>query len=121
VLVENVARLRRGMTALIVTASLDAHWVLPLNGLRRRGVESFVILLDAPAFAAYGPPIDQRVMSEQALNAQRTVREENLRAQRALRHALAEHDLRWLNIEPGEPLASQLVTRGPRPVLATAR
>jgi uncharacterized protein (DUF58 family) len=121
VLVENVGRLRRGMTALIVTASLDAHWVLPLNGLRRRGVEAFVILLDAPAFATYDPPIDQRGMTEQALNVQRTVREESLRAQRALRHALAEHDLRWLNVEPGEPLASQLVTRGPRPVLATAR
>jgi uncharacterized protein (DUF58 family) len=120
-LVENVGRLRRGMTAIIITASLDAHWVLPLNGLRQRGVEAFVILLDAPAFAAVGQPMDQHRMSEAALNAQRTLRDENLRAQRALRHALAEHDLRWLNIEPGEPLASQLVTRGPRPTLVTAR
>lgn len=121
VLVENVGRLRRGMTALIITASLDTQWVRPLNGLRRRGVEAFVILLDAPAFAAYGQQIDQGAMSEQALTAQRTVREERLRAQRALRHALAEHDLRWLSVEPGEPLASQLVTRGPRPALVAAR
>jgi hypothetical protein len=109
------------MTALVVTASLDAHWVLPLNGLRRRGVETFVIMLDAPAFAGYGQQVGQHPPSEQALNAQRTAREESLRAQRALRHALAEHDLRWLNVEPGEPLASQLVTRGPRPVLVAAR
>ena len=121
VLVENVARLRRGMTAIVITASLDAAWVRPLNGLRQRGVEAFVILLDAPAFAAYGQRVDQRNTSEAALVAQRTVRDENLRSQRALRHALAEHDLRWLNIEPGEPLAAQLVTRGPRPTLVTAR
>jgi hypothetical protein len=89
--------------------------------LRRRGVEAFSILLDAPAFAAYGQPIDPRAVSEQALNAQRMVREESLRSQRAVRHALAEHELRWLNVEPGEPLASQLVTRGPRPVLVASR
>ena len=121
VLVENVPRLRRGMTALIITPALDAAWVRPLNGLRQRGVEAFVILLDAPAFAAYGQGLDQRKLTPTALAAQQTVREENLRAQRALRHALAEHDLRWLNIEPGEPLATQLVARGPRPTLVTAR
>ena len=120
-LVENVGRLRRGMTAIIITASLDGHWVRPLNGLRRRGVEVFVILLDAPAFAAVGQPIDQVQVSEAAVHAQRMLREENLRAQRALRHTLAEHDLRWLNVEPGEPLASQLITRGPRPALVTTR
>jgi hypothetical protein len=109
------------MTAIIITASLDTNWIRPLSGLRRRGVEAFIILLDAPAFDAYGKPIEQGPISEQALNAQRTVREEKLRAQRAVRHALAEHDLRWLNVEPGEPLASQLVTRGPRPTLVTAR
>jgi hypothetical protein len=120
VLVENVGRLRRGMTAIIITASLDPHWVRPLHGLRERGVEAFVILLDAPAFAAYTEH-DQRAMSQQALNVQRTVREESLRAQRAVRHALAEHDLRWLNVEPSEPLAAQLVTRGPRPTLVSAQ
>jgi uncharacterized protein (DUF58 family) len=120
-LVENVGRLRRGMTAIVITASLDAHWVRPLNGLRQRGVEAFVILLDAPAFARYGQAADQRNLSEQTLDIRRTVREESLRAQRTVRHALAEHDLRWLNIEPGESLASQLVTRGPRPTLVAAR
>jgi uncharacterized protein (DUF58 family) len=121
VLVENVPRLRRGMTALILTPSLDTAWVRPLNGLRQRGVEAFVILLDAPAFAAYGQALEQGKLTPAALASQQTVRDENLRAQRALRHALAEHDLRWLNIEPGEPLATQLVMRGPRPTLVTAR
>lgn len=122
VLVENVGRLRRGMTALIITASLDARWVRPLSGLRRRGVETFVILLDAPAFAAYGQvPGAVQGLSEQALNAQQTRREESLRLLRAVRHALAEHDLRWLNVEPGEPIATQLVNRVARPTLVAAR
>jgi uncharacterized protein (DUF58 family) len=121
-LVENVARLRRGMTAVIITASLDAHWVRPLGGLRNRGVETAIILLDAPAFDAYGRPDDDGSgMSEQALKDERNRREENIRALRGLRHALAEHDLRWLNVEPGEPLGTQLVTRGPRPTLVVSR
>ena len=35
-LVTGLARLRRGMTAVIVTASLDRGWIRPLAGLRAR-------------------------------------------------------------------------------------
>src|SRR5690349_13025653 len=52
-LVEGIARLRRGMTALLITPSSDRDWVRPLSHLRSRGVEIEVILLDAPAFAAF--------------------------------------------------------------------
>jgi uncharacterized protein (DUF58 family) len=122
ILVEYVARLRRGMTAVILTASLDPHWVRPLGGLRNRGVETAIILLDAPAFATYGQPaIEQSGSSDEALKQERAQHEADQRALRGVRHALAEHDLRWLNIEPGEPLGTQLVTRGPRPTLVVSR
>lgn len=111
VLVENVARLRRGMTAVIITASLDARWVRSLTGLRNRNVETAIILLDASAFAAYGRDAEE----EQAGG------NKDLPAQRTVRHALAEHDLRYIAVEPGEPLGTQLVTRGPRPTLVVAR
>ncbi|HUP83308.1 MAG TPA: DUF58 domain-containing protein [Candidatus Limnocylindria bacterium] len=122
VLVENVGRLRRGMTAVIISATLDAHWVRPLSGLRQRGVETAIILLDAPAFAAWGAkPDHESGMSEQALHEEQARRDDDQRTLRNLRRALAEHDLRWLNVEPGEPLGSQLVTRGPRPTLVASR
>jgi hypothetical protein len=41
------------------------------------------------------------------------------RRARALRHALAEHDLNWNLILPGEPIAAQLVTATARPVLVS--
>jgi uncharacterized protein (DUF58 family) len=122
VLVENVARLRRGMTAVIITASLDARWVRSLGGLRNRGVETVIILLDAPAFATYGQaPADEHSPAGEPLIDERTRHEEDLRALRAVRHALAEHDLRYLSVKPGEPLGTQLVTRGPRPTLVMSR
>ena len=36
---------------------------------------------------------------------------------RALRRALAEHDLSWHTIMPGEPISGQLVSRRQRKVL----
>jgi uncharacterized protein (DUF58 family) len=118
ILVENVPRLRRGMTAVILTPSLDAHWTRPLGGLRTRGVETAIILLDAVAFAvaerqAQHGPIDDEV-ADPSLEADQ-------RATRALRHALAEHDLKWHSIVPAEALGAQLVSRGPRPTLVVAR
>jgi hypothetical protein len=120
VLVQNATRLRRGMTAVIITPSLDARWVRPLSGLRRRNVQTAIILLDASAFAAYGRGPAETAPGE-ALVDERERREEDSRAQRAVRHALAEHDLRFVGVEPGEPLGTQLVTRGPRPVMVASR
>jgi len=112
VLVEGVARLRRGMTAVVITPSLERNWVRPLSSLRGRGVETSVILLDGPAFAGrewrneeLPEPTEEALADEQ-------------RATRALRHALAEHDLMWHTIVPGEPIAAQLVSRGPRKAVA---
>jgi uncharacterized protein (DUF58 family) len=111
--VEGITRLRRGMTALVITPSLERDWVRPLNGLRARGVEIEVMLLDAPAFAGQArremggaEPTEESIANEQ-------------RSARALRHALAEHDLRWHTILPSEPISGQLITRRERR-LATA-
>lgn len=122
VLVESVARLRRGMTAVIITPSLDPPWVRPLTGLRRRGVETAIILLDAPAFRAYNRREEEA--PEASTDAAIVVAAEldvEQRAARSLRHALAEHDMRWHSILPGEPIGSQVISRGPRPALVVAR
>src|SRR6186997_2850798 len=49
-LVQSVGRLRRGMTAVIITASVEPAWVRVLSTLRGRGVAAVVVLVDAPAF-----------------------------------------------------------------------
>ena len=112
ILVASVGQLRRGMTAVIVTPSLDTRWVRSLTGLRGRGVETAIILLDAIGFAAQArrdADTDELPVGD----------EDEQRAARVLRHALAEHDLAWQEIGPGRSIAAQLVSRGPRPVLVT--
>jgi uncharacterized protein (DUF58 family) len=106
VLVQSVGRLRRGMTAVVITASLEPDWVRVLAGLRARGVACVVVTLDAAAFGRAtgtipapsatqpadldpdGDPVSKRV--------------------RALRHALAEYELRNHVLEPGGHLATAL-------------
>src|SRR6478672_10724558 len=48
-LVASAARLRRGMTAIIITPSTDPAWVRPIAALRSRGIGSVVVTLDALA------------------------------------------------------------------------
>ena len=111
VLVDGVGRLRRGMSAVIVTPTLERDWVRPLSGLRSRGVEVVIVLLDPIAFAA----VERRERGLPELDEEATAAEQ--RAARALRHTLAEHDFSWNSILPGEPISAQLVTASPRPVL----
>jgi uncharacterized protein (DUF58 family) len=93
VLVTGIGRLRRGMTAVVVTASQDPAFIRPLAALRSRGIGVVVVLLDASAFEI---PAD----AEQAeLAAQR---------ERALRHALAEYELPTYVVGPGRDLGEVL-------------
>jgi uncharacterized protein (DUF58 family) len=111
VLVDGVGRLRRGMSAVIITPSVEREWIRPLSSLRNRGVETVIVLLDAPAFAQ----VERRERGLPELDDE--AEELDQRAERALRHTLAEHDLTSNTILPGEPIAAQLVSSAVRPVL----
>ena len=106
-LVQTAGRLRRGMTAILITASTDATWIRQVAALRSRGIGTVVVTLDAAAFdrVARGererageivPPLDPLVEEQRA---QRT---------RALRHALAEYELKVRTVSPGQTLAEAL-------------
>lgn len=92
-LVATVGRLRRGMTAVIITASLDPAWVRALATLRARGVACVVVTLDPGTFEP------SAVGGEVELAAKRA---------RALRHALAEYELPSYAVTPGRPLGEIL-------------
>lgn len=89
VLVVGLPRLRRGMTAVVVTPSRERSWIRPLADLRGRGIGCVVVLVDGAAGDSGGAPDDPDL--------------------RAVRYALAEHDLRHHLARPGRPLGEQLV------------
>jgi uncharacterized protein (DUF58 family) len=92
-LITGVGRLRRGMTAIVITASQDPSFVRPLAALRARGIGAVVVHLDA---AAFDPSPDE---------AQAEIRRQRARA---MRHALAEYELTTYVVGPGRPLADVL-------------
>ncbi len=107
-LVGSVARIRRGMTAVVITASLDRDWVKPLASLRSRGVACVVVSLDIPAF-------ERREAEEAARRdggAAPAAPKESASAKqwRALRHALAEFDVTVYRAGPTTPLAEALAS-----------
>ncbi len=106
-LVASAGRLRRGMTAIVITPSLDRTWVRPIAALRTRGIASVVVTLDTAAA--------ERLEREERRRAGETMAEpdaaaDEQRAQkvRALRHALAEYELRVHALSPGRSLAEAL-------------
>ncbi|HUQ43877.1 MAG TPA: DUF58 domain-containing protein [Candidatus Limnocylindria bacterium] len=109
-LVASVPRIRRGMTAVVITASLDRGWVKPLATLRSRGVACVVVAMDVPAF-------ERRVQEDAARKAglaaiEQPLPETTATAQqwRALRHALAEFDIAVYRVGPTQPLAEALAS-----------
>jgi uncharacterized protein (DUF58 family) len=106
-LVAAAGRLRRGMTAIVITSSLDPGWVRPIAALRTRGIGSVVVTVDAAAAEQIerserergGEPLTPRDPAADEQRAQRS---------RALRHALAEYELRVHQVIPGGPLAEAL-------------
>ncbi len=103
-LVTGLARLRRGMTAVIITASLDRSWIRPLTGLRGRGVACVVLSIDA-ASADSASVNRYRAVGHGDETGTVALTDAD---QRALRHALAEHDLRTYRIVAGTSLSEQL-------------
>ena len=100
-------RIRRGMTAVVITPSVDRAWVRPLGTLRGRGISAAVCLLDRAAYDAYGRHASGREAAAP------DVLEEQERAARAMRHALAEHDVTCYPVVPATKLGELLVGRGP--------
>ncbi|MCJ7711045.1 MAG: DUF58 domain-containing protein [Chloroflexi bacterium] len=92
-LIAGIARLRRGMTAIVITASQDPSFIRPLAALRARGIGTVVIHLDLPAFAP-APDPDGLEMQRQR--------------ERAVRHALAEYQLTTYVLGPDRSLAEAL-------------
>jgi uncharacterized protein (DUF58 family) len=105
-LIQTVGRLRRGMTAVIITPSLDPSWVRPLAALRARGVACVVVNLDAAAYQRAASPTSP-VIAEGA-PPMLAVDDETAKRARALRHALAEYELTSYMLTPGRPLAEIL-------------
>jgi uncharacterized protein (DUF58 family) len=106
-LIATVGRLRRGMTAVVITPSLDPSWVRPLASLRTRGVACVVLTVDAAAYdrAANPPPA---VTVEGGPERRPDHGEESAKRARALRHALAEYELTSYSVMPGRPLGEIL-------------
>ena len=106
-LIASVGRLRRGMTAVIITPSLDPAWVRPLASLRARGVACAVVTLDAAAFDRYAP--EDGPTGAGAATVRGPASDELVaKHARALRHALAEYELPTFTITPGRPLGEIL-------------
>jgi uncharacterized protein (DUF58 family) len=115
-LLTGLSRLRRGMTLVVVTPSLERDWVRPLAALRSRGVGCVAVLVDAASFAAYAdrrPPATGQARSGEPDShaGEPTVVADEAMAQRAraLRHALAEFQIRTVTVVPDRPLAESLI------------
>ncbi|MEI7744852.1 MAG: DUF58 domain-containing protein [Chloroflexota bacterium] len=92
-LLTGLTRLRRGMTAIVITPTLDPAFVRPLAGLRARGIATVVVTLDTPAFEA---AVDAAAAEAAAQHV------------RALRHALAEYELATFTLRPDQSVAEAL-------------
>ena len=106
-LITSVTRLRRGMTAVIITASLDPSWVRPLAALRTRGVACVVVTVDAAAYA-HAEALARAAVGGATTEIDPVAAEATAKRARALRHALAEYELRAFTVTPGRPLGEVL-------------
>jgi len=103
-LVAGLPALRRGMSAVIITPSVDPTWVRPLSTLRSRGVGCQVIWLDQGAFLARQADGDETAADEAVAGRTAALAD----GARALRHALAEFDVRTYPVPPAVALAEVL-------------
>lgn len=97
VLLVGLPKLRRGMTAVIVTPSRDRRWVRTLTSLRTRGVAAAVVGLDAESYEVAAHRRQRNEADEDAGQ-----------EQRALRFALAEYDVKSYEVRAGDDLAAVL-------------
>jgi uncharacterized protein (DUF58 family) len=111
-LVAAVPRIRRGMTAVVITPSLDRTWVKPLSTLRARGVACVVVSFDVGAYDRYAR-VEDRIrhgLPPEPLPADQDEAESHRhQATRALRHALTEFDVSMHMVLPARSLGELLV------------
>jgi uncharacterized protein (DUF58 family) len=106
-LMTAAGRLRRGMTAIVITPSLDQSWVRPIAALRSRGIGAVVITIDAAA-AERIERAERQPRGERVGAADQAVEDQRAQRTRALRHALAEYELRVHHVVPGTSLVEAL-------------
>jgi uncharacterized protein (DUF58 family) len=106
-LVAAAGRLRRGMTAIVITPSLDRAWIRPIAALRTRGIGAVIVTLDAAAADAVDREARRRLGETVATPTPET-EEQRAQRSRALRHALAEYELKVHQLTPGRSLAESL-------------
>jgi uncharacterized protein (DUF58 family) len=106
-IVNSAGRLRRGMTAIVITSSIDPAWVRPLTALRTRGIGSVVVTLDAVG-ADRLEQADRKRAGEPFVEPDPADIERRAQRTRALRHALAEYEVKVHALTPGKPLAEGL-------------
>ncbi len=99
VLLAGLPRLRRGMTAVVVTPSLDRSWIRALAGLRGRGVAAVVVTVDAVSY--------ERAAQRGRRGVGDTLAGESAQW-RALRFALSEYDLKACKVVAGDDLGTVL-------------
>jgi uncharacterized protein (DUF58 family) len=105
-LVGSVGRLRRGMAAVVVTASQDPAFIRPLAGLRTRGISTVVVVVDPAAYARVER--DAAAARGETLAALPSDEDTRLQRARALRHALAEYEFPTYIVGPGRALGEAL-------------
>ncbi len=105
-LITTIGRLRRGMTAIVITASQDTAFIRPLAALKGRGIATVVVLLDPEAYARHATTAGT-VGDPSAYENQEAAEARRQRA-RALRYALAEYDLPTYVVGPGRALGEVL-------------
>lgn len=106
-LVTSAGRLRRGMTAIVITASTDPAWVRPIAALRTRGIGTVVVTLDTVAVEA-ADRAARKAAGESVAEPDKATVDHRAQRARALRHTLAEYELKVHPLAPGRSLSETL-------------
>jgi len=109
-LVATVPRIRRGMTAVVITPSLERDWVKPLAALRARGVGCVVVSFDVAAFERFARDEELRLHGLPPEPLDPVVEAARTQRVRALRHALSEFDVEVHTAQPARPLGEALAS-----------
>jgi uncharacterized protein (DUF58 family) len=109
-LIATVPRIRRGMTAVLITASPDRSWVKPLASLRARGVACVVVSLDVAAFEQQALEDETPYWARPAPPLPADHLDRRTQERRALRYALAEFDIPTYTAAPSRRLGELLAS-----------